>query len=220
MRAIKSYFVYMPSLYKVLFFGVFPLVAIALEVVLSVFGLPQMAFLLVASIYMFVECFGDSFVLGGLHSKSYSGISLLQSSVAGKGIMRDVIIVDCIRRYISLAIISIVPIIGIQFMSDIEEKRMIMSYMVPMTFMIFCVSTALMMGYCLIGRMICNMGGTMLMGYVISFILGGIVALYMTIPSFKTPILVLASIASIVLAVICVRKGWKQVEGSYYDGTI
>lgn len=107
MRAIKCYLSYTPRLYRWLVLVIFPIALLALGIMMSVNDMTILALLGLLCTEAAYEIFADSWMLGGTQAKDYTGLSLVQASRAGGMYMKNVVLIDCIRRYVYMALISL-----------------------------------------------------------------------------------------------------------------
>jgi len=104
LRAVKNYFAFTSWVYRLVVFFLMPLLSILYgnlgvitggEVPGIVFQLPVFMLVIV------VECITDYWFMGSFYSKHNSSLEYLQTSNRFKNIIKDVVVVDIIRRFIT-----------------------------------------------------------------------------------------------------------------------
>ena len=107
MRAIKCYLSYTPKLYRWLVLVIFPIALLALDIIMSANNMAGLALLGLLCTEIVYEIFADNWLLGGVQSKDYTGLRMVQASQAGIKYMKNVVLIDCVRRYVYMALISL-----------------------------------------------------------------------------------------------------------------
>lgn len=173
-------------------------------------------FTLLSSGVVFYECLADCWQLGGLHSKDYVGLRIIQSSERGLAFSKKVVLWDCLRKYGYMAIFAIADLLILLLSSGAEA----VANHAQVVWYIFWASTAVLMLFTFISRFICNITGVFFFSYLASIVVAvgyspilagnGYGAVWMLA-------MLVAPIVSMGLACLLVLVGCKKMEGSYYD---
>lgn len=103
-QKIKSYLVFTSVLYKILMFLVLPVLLLGIQLFSSAAlqgtVIPLSLFLLI-----FVEIPADILVLGGIQEKNSEKIDYLKTSPKGMQVMRNVLVMDLARRFLTCVVI-------------------------------------------------------------------------------------------------------------------
>lgn len=101
LRAMKNYWVFTKLGYRIVVFVVLPVVILLFGAFCIWTEIPIMVAMLMGYVYMVpVESIIDNWFLGGFYSKNNSSLEYLQSSNRFKTIIRDVVLVDIVRRFV------------------------------------------------------------------------------------------------------------------------
>ena len=209
MRAIKCYLSYTPKLYRWLVLVVFPIALLALGIIMlanNVTGLALLGLLCTEVVY---EVFADNWMLGGVQSKDYTGLRMVQASKAGIRYMKNVVLIDCVRRYVYMALISLTYMaisVGMAG-SQIGTNDIIFAWN------IYWLAGAIVSLIIWLSRYFSNMVAEFLFCYLAGFAYS---FLAVTINSAKWGA-ILCPLLAVVISAISVRIGWKKMEGCYYD---
>ena len=219
MRGIKCYLAYSPRLYKVLVLILLPVAVLALEG-LNCFTDKIPLFLVLSVMVVFYECMADTWYLGGLHSKDYSGIQWIQSSQKGLAFSKKVVLFDCLRKYVYTAVFALADLLILYLTSG---KEAVVNFAVAVWYAYWMV-TGVMHLSTIVSRFVCNITGSLLMAYVATFVAAFAVALLIGLVVFSALsgplwgiLMVITPMVSVGLACLLVRIGYKKMEGSYYD---
>ena len=215
MKGLKCYLAYTPRLYKIIVMVLLPALVLALEC-LNIITDKVALFVLLSSGVVFYECMADCWHLGGLHSKEYVGLRLIQSSERGLAFSKKVVLWDCLRKYAYMAIFAVADLL-ILFLSSGAEA---VAKHTQVVWYIYWASTGVLMLFTLISRFVCNITGVVFFSYLA----------YVVVAVGYAPILAGngygavwmlamwgAPIVSMGFASLLVLVGCKKMEGSYYD---
>ena len=169
---------------------IFPIALLALGIMMSVNDMTTLALLGLLCTEAACEIFADSWMLGGIQAKDYTGLSMVQASRAGVKYMKNVVLIDCIRRYVYMALISL---------SYIAVSVGRSGSLLGINDIIFAWNI-----YMVAGFLFCY-----LTGFAYSFIAAAI-----NCAKWGT---VLCPLLAVVISAISVRTGCKKMEGCYYD---
>ena len=209
MRAIKCYLSYTPRLYRWLVLVIFPIALLALGIMMSVNDMTILALLGLLCTEAAYEIFADSWMLGGIQAKDYTGLSLVQASKAGVKYMKNVVLIDCIRRYVYMALISLIYMaisVGMGS-STIGTNDIIFAWN------IYWLAGAVVSLIIWLSRYFSNMVAEFLFCYLAGFAYS---FLAVAINSAKWGA-ILCPLLAVVFSAISVRIGYKKMEGCYYD---
>ena len=209
MRAIKCYLSYTPKLYRWLVLVIFPIALLALGIIMSANNVTGLALLGLLCTEVVYEVFADNWMLGGVQSKDYTGLRMVQASQAGIRYMKNVVLIDCIRRYVYMAVISIC------YLAILQGSRADLSGTDDIVFAwnIYWLAGAVMSLVIWISRYFANAGAGLLFCYLAGFAYAFAAT---AMGSLKWGIVICPLIAA-VASVISVRAGINKMEGCYYD---
>lgn len=101
LRAIKNYWAFTKLGYRLVVFVALPAVILLLGAFCIWTQIPIMVAMLLGYIYMpVVDIMVDNWFLGGFYAKNNSSLEYLQSSNRFKTMIRDVVLVDTVRRFV------------------------------------------------------------------------------------------------------------------------
>ena len=209
MKGIKCYWNYTPKFYRLLGLILFPISLAVVSMVMSANKVPVIVITGVLGAEVFYEIFADIWMLNGIQTKDYCGIRLVQSSVWGKEYMKNVVLVDCVRRYVYLAVICLsyllVGFLGGESKNFTENAVFLWN--------IFWLAGAVISLFLWISRYFANMAAVMLLAYgaVFAFSFAAGFLGTMQVGCVIYPLISLGMMA------LCVGIGKKKMEGSYYD---
>ncbi len=215
MRGIRCYLAYSPRLYKVIVLLLLPVVVLALEG-LNCFIKQIPLFLVLSFMVLFYECMADAWYLGGLHSKDYLSIQWVQSSQKGLAFSKKVVLFDCLRKYVYMAVFTLADLLILYLASG---KEAVEGY-AGIVWCAYWLVTGVMHLATIISRFVCNITGSMLIAYgatvvvTLPFVL---VLFAVTAKILSDIIMVVTPMVSVGFACLLVRIGYKKMEGSYYD---
>lgn len=209
MRAIKCYLSYTPRLYRWLVVVIFPIALLALGIMMSVNDMTIQALLGLLCIETAYEIFADSWMLGGTQAKDYTGLSLVQASRAGGKYMKNVVFIDCIRKYVYMTLISLSYIT----VSVGRSGSLLGINDIIFAWNIYWLAGAVMSLVIWLSRFFSNMVANLLFCYLAGFAYS-FIAVAINCAKWGT---VLCPLLAVVISAISVRNGCKKMEGCYYD---
>lgn len=215
-RICKSYLVFTGFGYRLLMFGLVPLLLLGIQTV-AVFQGKNLSFLLPLMMAS-IEAMADSWFLGGIQSKDAEKMDFLKTSPEGMRVIKTALIMDFLRRFVSMTVVLLLCC-GIARLGGGKVSA------IPPVWKIALLVFPLLFGYTfsvlatLIGRFSSFFWINMLVAYPIP-ILGAVSMVILSYPLYMD-MAVLFDIAlaalGILLVVLAVRTAMKKVEGSYYD---
>lgn len=218
-RICKSYLVFTGFGYRLLMFGLVPLLLLGMQTVAVFLGgnLSIILPLVMASI----ETMADSWFLAGIQSKDADKMDFLKTSAEGMRVLKTALIMDLLRRFVSMTVVFLLCC-GIARLGG--GKASAIPPVLKNALLVF----PLLFGYTfsvlatLVGRFFSFFWINMLVAYPIP-ILGAVSMVILSEPVYMH-MAVLFDIAlaalGIVLVVLAVRTAMNKVEGSYYDVTV
>lgn len=215
MKGIKCYMAYTPTLFKLIVLVLLPVLVLGIEC-LNVLTDKVALFALISSGVVFYECLADVWNMGGLHSKDYIGIRMVQSSKRGLEFSKKVVLYDCLRKYVYMAVFAVANLLVLYF----SIGREAVGAYAQTIWYVYWTSTATLMLFTLICRFICNITGIFVLTYMASIVASTLFALIVACNGHQTlwmVVMVVAPIVSIVMGCLLVLVGCKKMEGSYYD---
>ncbi|MCM1376803.1 MAG: hypothetical protein NC245_17140 [Muribaculum sp.] len=105
MKAIKAYFVFTSTIYRLVMFGVMPLALIVLYALAGA-AMKDVASFLVTTIpflAIMVDVISDTWVFGGIQRKDAAKMDFLRTSPRGMGLLQNALAVDLARRLLTLS---------------------------------------------------------------------------------------------------------------------
>ncbi|MBR4027890.1 MAG: hypothetical protein IKJ01_10175 [Lachnospiraceae bacterium] len=115
-RAIRSYFVFSEWRYRIILFVVIPISFIGIDYLLSQIltagnikdGVEIAIMVIGASILVMAEVFGEYWFLAGINSRKGKNMEYLKTSNCFLEIMKSCLIVDWMRRWITISVVFII----------------------------------------------------------------------------------------------------------------
>ncbi len=207
-KKIKRYLAFATVPYRVLAFAVVPVVMISMYLLMRK-NMAEFGIVAIMISCAMIEILMDNFLFGGLHKKEHRMLEYLKTSECGKGVLRDVLEVDLLRRL--LAFVSVLGICALLEMQRWSHVRVIFVHLFYML-LSYTLST---LGIW-IGRFEGNYWTNMLIGYA-ALAFG--VAAYFLPELNRLAVLydVVLALAAVGVSVLSVRTAMKKMEGSYYD---
>lgn len=210
MKAIKSYLCFTPFLYRVLVLVLVPVASCVLECRLMLdYMMPLYLFLMLLVI---VEVFTDYWTFGGICAKGFHGSEYMKSSTNGKNVLKTALFVDCIRKFLWLALLAGVNILYYYLKTGEPVTADVMQVIIGMIVSAYC---AILIGN-YIGRYVQNYMILILIAYLAGIIYFTLSFGMLMIPF---PVWILGIAAGIGLTYLLVWNVMKKMEGSYYDGS-
>ncbi len=213
-QKIRSYLVFASRWYKIIMFMILPAVLLGIQIFSSVVFQGTAIHFSVAALIM-VEIMADNWFLGGIQEKGSEKIDYLKTSPRGMKIMRNVLVMDLMRRLLYHGgILGVSWLLTRIFGTSAEAGKMAgfgtLLLAVAMTY-------ALSAAGIFIARFTSYMWVNLLCGYA-----GAIAGLVILLVCTSTPIpAALPDIALVVLgggiSFLMVKIAMLKVEGSYYD---
>ena len=101
LRTIKNYWAFTKWGYRLVVFVILPVVLLLLNAFCLFAKIPLMVSMLMGYVYIVpIDILTDHWLLGGFYAKNNSSLEYLQTSNRFKRMIRDVVLVDVIRRFI------------------------------------------------------------------------------------------------------------------------
>lgn len=211
---VRSYLVFTSLWYKIIMFAVLPVVLLGMQV-LSAIVFQGTAMHLSVMVLIMVEIMADNWFLGGIQEKGSEKIDYLKTSSRGMEIMKNVLVMDLIRRFCSMGVILGVSWLITRIFGTTYEATKLAGFG-GLLLAIFLTYTLSVLGI-FIARFTSYLWVNLLCGYIGS-IAGLVILLVCT--SMLIP-MVLPDIVLVVLgvgiSVLIVKIAMLKVEGSYYD---
>lgn len=215
-QKIKSYLVFTSVLYKILMLLVLPVLLLGIQVFASVVFQGTVIPLSIL-VLIFAEIFGDTFVLGGIQEKNSEKMDYLKTSPRGMKVMKSVLIMDLLRRFLSCVVIFGLSRVSMWvFGATPGSERLagpgvlLLAVLLTYTFSVLGIFLS-RFGSLLWINMLCAYAGA-IVGLVLFFIgTGGMLPLLL--PLMNTAMGILA----VGLSILTVKIAMMKVEGSYYD---
>lgn len=209
MKAIKSYVNYTPKLYRILIFIVFPLILAGVTVIMVAYDAPVYFMLSVVGVELFYEIFADNWMLNGIQSREHTGVRLILAAPEGLKYMKNVILLDCLRRYAYLLIMFLAYIIP----SLILGRGTYIMETLFIIWNIFWLAGALMSLFIWICRYFANISIILLITYLAALAY----AILAGIGVWGKWSCIVYPVVSLIVSGISVLTGWKKMEECYYD---
>lgn len=125
LRAMKNYWAFTKLGYRLVVFVVLPVVILLFGAFCIWTEIPIMVAILMGYLYMLpIDMLTDNWFLGGFYAKNNSSLEYLQSSNRFKTIIRDVVLVDTVRRFILyVGVYIIVLVAGMNHPEQVEGYK-------------------------------------------------------------------------------------------------
>lgn len=218
-QKIKGYLVFTSFGYKIILFAVLPLVLLGLQLAISMIyqgtGLP-----LFGGTLVLVEILADNWFLGGIQDKNSEKIDYLKTSGKGMRIMKNVLITDVVRRFLSCAVIlgmaqAIAQVCACA--AGVSEKSRIAPLQV--LFVLLLTYTLSALGVFL-ARFTSYLWVNLLYGYIGSIVglTAGLIWISLALPgALAAGAVFFLAVLAVGISVLMVAIAMIKVEGSYYD---
>lgn len=221
MKSIKAYLVFTSIIYRVVMFGVLPLVLIAL------YALANMAmgdgagtavpFLIIAIPFLtiMIDVIADTWMFGGMQRKDGAKMDFLKTSSKGMGLLENALTMDLVRRLFSLSGIMAVCLL----VNAVRGERMFennaakgVGFILSLILSAYTVSVLCT----LLSRFGTMLWQSILVGYlgllVESVCMGSLISVW-------HPLVwcCVYGILAIVVSVLAIKAVMRNVRGGYYD---
>ena len=208
LRAIKNYWAFTKLGYRLVVFVVLPIVILLLGAFCIWAQIPIMVAMLLGYIYMPTV---DNWFLGGFYAKNNSSLEYLQSSNRFKTMIRDVVLVDIVRRFILyVGVYIVVFVAGMNHPEQMEGYR-ICSFL-PMFCFVISQTGILVARHFMTWNQAYAVGAVLML--IESVCLAPLVDITEKYTWFVQGVLAVLAIA---IAIIVVLYSMKKVRDSYYD---
>lgn len=212
-RAIKSYWAFTNKIYRLVSLVLVPLLAVVAVVIVGQIDVEFMSLTMIIYyiLFMMLEPLSDYWFLGGIYSKNKAAWGFMQGSNHFADMMKDVVVVDMIRRVLVNAFLFLVMVcVGI--MDKIEPEGYVLLVFFPLLEIFFGEVTVL------IGRhfeMWNHHYAVVLFGYMLVMpLMAGCIILAENVSGIICAALALLAIGMAVVTVVYTKK---KVRDSYYD---
>lgn len=211
---IRSYLVFTSLWYKIIMFAVLPVVLLGMQV-LSTIVFQGTAIHLSVMLLIIVEIMADNWFLGGIQEKGSEKIDYLKTSSRGMEIMKNVLVMDLIRRFCSMGVILGVSWLITRIFGTTNEAAKLAG-LGKVLLAVALTYTLSVLGI-FISRFTSYLWVNLLCGYI-----GSITGLVILLVCISMPVpVVLPDIGLVVLgggiSFLMVKIAMLKVEGSYYD---
>lgn len=209
-KKIRSYLVFASTGYRLVMFIAVPLLAIGIHVfslkVMEGSGVP-----VILTALILLEIMADHWFLGGIQEKNAEKLDYLKTSPGGMQIMKSVLILDFLRRFLEAAVIFGACWL-ISLFPGIKRPEVIKELLVPVLEV-----CSLSIAGTLITRFESYLGVNMLTGYIAA-IIGIVCYIFVTIGVIRTELFCgMAAVLGAVVSILAVKLAMKRLEESYYD---
>lgn len=210
---IKSYLVFTSFWYRILVFGVLPVLLIGLQF-LPIGEWAAMRNIATVMALIMIEAVADNWYLGGIQDKDVEKIDYLKTSPKGMDVMRNALRFDLVRRLLAAAaVLGVSELVG----RGGRERNVLGGAGVWLLLTLICYT--LSVTATLIARFSSYLWINYLTGYV-----GMIIALifYFILcvwTAWETMVILTVVFLALAFGIsfLAVRAAMKKVEGSYYD---
>lgn len=214
MRGIKDYLVFGSLPYKLMVFLCVPIFILVIHAAIAIrYGVNFNVYVMLSTIML--EIMADNWLLGGIHNKDAEKMDFIKSSKRGKSVLRNVLIVDLVRRIIlqlflvaGVSVINII-VLGKNSVVDIKDYYLIMLFYVEIDYILGVIGT-------FITRFINNFWVSSMIGYVL-YVIGFALAFIVMIKGIKWFVIPFLLILAIIVSIGIVVFGMKKLEESSYD---
>lgn len=211
-RKIKSYLVFTSYLYRAVMFGAVPAAALAVYVLFT--KTTGFSWLLsIPVVVILVEIAADNWMFGGIQGKDAEKMDFLKTSSHGMQIMQDALLLDLLRRLLSLAGISAVCVLAGAVLGDdmLTAPGELAQKLLCVMFVSYDISV--------LGTLLARFGSAVWINFVIGYagiVLGAIGSFLMMSVNTAVSGLILAVLAAL-LSILAVKTAMRKIRGGYYD---
>ncbi len=208
MKRIKNYLVFTSLLYRILTFVLLPIVTVGLYYLLRKM-IPQVGLVIVMSMVVMAEIILDIWLFGGIQVKGTQMLEYLKTSGRGRMVLRDALVIDLIRRFITIA-----GIMGVCYLLEGLEWNNLQ--VVAIRIYSILIAYTLMVA----GVLIARYEGIAWVNIVLSYAAVFLAAMSFLLPGLSQYIMVydlVVGVLAVLVSILTVKAAMKKVEGSYYD---
>lgn len=218
-KKIKGYLLFTSLVYRIIMFGVLPLVFgggyIAATVVIKDVPALLTIILLIPTLLLLIEIFADNWMFGGIQERDGAKMDFLKTSPEGMKLLENALVLDLVRRLVTLSMIMAVCFLanmamGIEmFGGDAVKEAGVLAGLALASYTLSVLGTLItrffswFWGNCLVGNVAM---------YVNMFCCGGLL---------RTEKLIALNCVFALLAagatVLAVKAAMGRVKGGYYD---
>lgn len=218
-KKIKGYLLFTSLVYRIIMFGILPLVFgggyIAATVVIKDVPALLTIILLIPTLLLLIEIFADNWMFGGIQERDGAKMDFLKTSPEGMKLLENALVLDLVRRLVTLSMIMAVCFLanmamGIEmFGGDAVKEAGVLAGLALASYTLSVLGTLItrffswFWGNCLVGNVAM---------YVNMFCCGGLL---------RTEKLIALNCVFALLAagatVLAVKAAMGRVKGGYYD---
>lgn len=222
-KSIKSYLVFTSVFYRIVMYLLIPAALLGIAFWVGTAG--NVALTLLAGILPMAEIISDSWVFGGIQTKESVKMDYLKTSARGKNILRNALIMDMVRRFLSVAGILGIGRLIIWLGSRTGEEKPGAMFLFEDSgdggsLGIFLYLLVLCYFISALGTFLSRYGSLIWINAMVAYVVSALEGLCLFLPGLwqhAFAYALLFAVLGILVSVLAVRTAMKKMEGSYYD---
>lgn len=220
-KTLKSYLVFTSFFYKLVLFLALPIGMMGV-VFWAGAHTYEAGLMLMALLWPMAETISDSWLFGGLQTKDTEKLDCLKASGNGRRILRDALIMDLIRKFLSILIMMGICLIGIGVIRQIAGDGAVTGTLEIKSEEIWLFIELMALSYfcSVLGTFLSRYGSmlwvSMMVGYGMMLLEIGCIMLAGAWGNGMIPALLFAALG-ILVSILTVRTGISKLDQSFYD---
>lgn len=214
-KIIKGYLAFTSFAYRIVMFGILPVAFIALDIWAAFKGDNAHILLIIAHILIVMaEVLADTWMFGGIQGKAAERIDFLKTSPKGMGLLQKALIMDLVRRFLSLSVIMAACVLiksrGVDMFGGDAVKGLGVTLSLILSFYtvtVLCI---------ILARFATMLWQSVLVGYLGVLIESAYVGVLIT---WRHPFVwcFVFAVLAVGASILAVKIVMKKVRGGYYD---
>lgn len=209
LKAWKHYWAFTNSLYKLVLLFVVPILLIGVNIYFELYGEVGDCIFALSCLY-YADTISDVYFMGGFYHKGNSALEFMQSSSKFSNVMKDVVMMDFVRRVLVYQIPLLIAVVGAENAGEIQWCKLNAFWSWLMVLIAQCVVVAARHYELWHHIYACVAVGYCAMMFIFLFI---------AIVSEALPIAtnIVLVVLVVVVGIVTIRYTDKKVRDSYYD---
>ena len=220
-KTLKSYLVFTSFFYKLVLFLALPVGMMGVVFWAGVHTY-EVGLMLMALLWPMAETISDSWLFGGLQTKDTEKLDCLKASGSGRRVLRDALIVDLVRKFLSILIMMGICLIGIEVIRQPAGDGAVTGTLEIKSEEIWLFIELIALSYfcSVLGTFLSRYGSmlwvSMMVGYGMLLLEIGCIMLAGAWGNGMIPALLFAALG-ILVSILTVRTGISKLDQSFYD---
>lgn len=221
-KILRSYLVFTSFFYKLVLFLVLPIGMMGVVFWAGV-RTYETGLMFLALLWPMAEIISDSWLFGGLQTKDTVKLDCLKVSGNGRRVLRDALMLDLVRKFLSILIIQGIWLIGMEVMKQIagDGTASFSIFTIKSEGIWFFAELAFVSYFCsVLGTFLSRYGSllwiSMMVGYGMMLLEVGCIMFAEAWGNRIIPALLFA-VLGILVSILTVRTGISKLDQSFYD---